>query len=222
MKRSPPRKTARRRSRRTPTVLLLVLLVLGYAGYEEFAGSNPLDATLAERVEAPVTKLRRSLEDIVAELREILQTGTPTASNPATGDAIEGWVERISDGDTVRLSVVGRDPITIRLYGIDAPERDQPYGNTAAQALSRKIDGARVSAVARNTDQYGRLVATLFKDGNNINLEMVTEGHAWWYQNYARNEQALDNAERHARAAERGLWADRNPVEPWVWRQQQR
>lgn len=212
--------TVHRRSRRT--VLLLLLLVLGYAGYEQFAGTDHLDTAVAERVEVPIAKLRRSLEDIVAQLRQILQMEMPTAPDPASGDAIEGWVERISDGDTVRLSVAGQDSITVRLYGIDAPERDQPYGDTAAQALSRKVDGMRVSANVVETDQYGRLVATLFKDGNNINLEMVTEGHAWWYQNYARNEQDLANAERRAQAAGRGLWGDRNPTEPWVWRQQQR
>src|SRR5690606_10782504 len=188
-----------------------------------YLGENgELDGVVAEQVGVPVTKLRRSIEDLWAELRQVLPVEWPAdwAETPTTStDTVEGWVERVSDGDTVRLSVAGREAITVRLYGIDAPERDQPHGDTAARALARKIDGARVTAVRVDTDQYGRLVATLFKDGENINLQMVSEGHAWWYQSFARGEQALAAAERSARADGRGLWADRNPTEPWVWRQ---
>lgn len=212
-----------RKRRKSSSRLILLLLVLGvsYGGY--YLGENgELDGVVAEQVGVPVTKLRRSIEDLWAQLRQVLPVEWPAdwAETPTTStDTVEGWVERVSDGDTVRLSVAGREAITVRLYGIDAPERDQPHGDTAARALARKIDGARVTAVRVDTDQYGRLVATLFKDGENINLQMVSEGHAWWYQSFARGEQALAAAERSARADGRGLWADRNPTEPWVWRQ---
>ena len=212
-----------RKRRKSSSRLILLLLVLGvsYGGY--YLGENgELDGVVAEQVGVPVTKLRRSIEDLWAELRQVLPVEWPAdwAETPTTStDTVEGWVERVSDGDTVQLSVAGREAITVRLYGIDAPERDQPHGDTAARALARKIDGARVTAVRVDTDQYGRLVATLFKDGENINLQMVSEGHAWWYQSFARGEQALAAAERSARADGRGLWADRNPTEPWVWRQ---
>jgi len=213
-----------RKRRKSPARIVLLLLVLGVSYGSYYLGeTGELDGVVAEQVAVPITKLRRSIEDLWAELRQVLPIEWPAdwaGERPANSspDAVEGWVERVSDGDTVRLSVVGRDSITVRLYGIDAPERDQPHGDTAAQALARKIDGARVTAVSVDTDQYGRLVATLFKDGNNINLQMVSEGHAWWYQSYARGEQALAAAERRARTDRRGLWADRNPTEPWVWR----
>lgn len=214
-----------RRRRKSPSRIVLLLLLVGVSYGSYYLGeTGTLDDVVAEQVAVPVTKLRRSIEDLWTDLRQVLPDewlGDWAGERPGapSSDSVEGWVERVSDGDTVRLSVVGRETITVRLYGIDAPERDQPHGDIAAQALAHKIDGARVTAVRVDTDQYGRLVATLFKDGENINLQMVSEGHAWWYQSYARREQALSDAEQNARTARRGLWTDRNPTEPWVWRQ---
>src|SRR5690606_13049559 len=107
------------------------------------SGSNgAFGDIVAEHVQVPLTKLRRNLQDLVAELRQFRQGGG--VSGPS-GRALDGWGERVSDGDTLRLAVTGQDEITVRLYGIDAPESKQSYGETAAQALARKVDGARVS-----------------------------------------------------------------------------
>ena len=208
---------------------LLLLLVVGGAGY--YAGdrgvfegafngtSGTFGDIVAEQVQVPITKLRRSLQDLVAEFRQFRQGGSVSVPS---GRTLDGWVERVSDGDTLRLAVAGQDEITVRLYGIDAPESKQSYGDIAAQALARKVDGARVSAVTMDTDRYGRVVAKIFRNGENINLQMVAEGHAWWYEDYARDEQLLADAEREARTRGRGLWAERNPTEPWVWRRESR
>ena len=45
---------------------------------------------------------------------------------------------------------------------------------------------------------------------------------AWWYRKYAPKDKELAKAEATARKAKRGLWADPNPIPPWVWRQKQR
>jgi endonuclease YncB( thermonuclease family) len=50
-----------------------------------------------------------------------------------------------------------------------------------------------------------------------VNLAQVRRGMAWAYVQYA-TDRRIFRAERKARAAKRGLWADAHPVPPWVWR----
>jgi len=62
----------------------------------------------------------------------------------------------------------------------------------------------------------------ILPDGRNLNQELVRAGLAWWYRQYARGDGALERLEDEARAARRGLWADRDPVAPWEFRSRQR
>ena len=72
---------------------------------------------------------------------------------------------------------------------------------------------------ALDRDRYGRTVGeVLLPDGRSLNRELVRAGLAWWYRRYAPDDQTLEQLEREARAAQRGLWADPNPVSPWKWR----
>ena len=63
-----------------------------------------------------------------------------------------------------------------------------------------------------------RLVGVLSVDGKSLNMELVEAGLAWWYQRYAPDDRELAEAEKEARAAKRGLWADSDAVAPWEWR----
>ena len=124
-------------------------------------------------------------------------------------------VDRVSDGDTIVLM----DKTRIRLHGIDAPERDQPYGSMATTALESMVDRS-VYYVETDTDRYGRRVATLFhsKDGYDINASMVCAGNAWWYERYAPGDELLEGCQDEAREAPNGLWEDGDPMPPWEWR----
>jgi endonuclease YncB( thermonuclease family) len=135
---------------------------------------------------------------------------------------IEGRVVRIADGDT--LSVVDADnrQYKIRFYGIDAPERGQPYGGAARRELARLVEGKRVQLMVRDIDDYDRRVAEVYVNGISVNLAMVEAGYAWWYRYHARSRQDLERAEQEARAASRGLWSDPNPQAPWDWRRENR
>ena len=56
-------------------------------------------------------------------------------------------------------------------------------------------------------------------DGRTINLEMVQEGWAWHYKHFD-NSPEFAEAERKARTAKLGLWADtQEPVAPWDFRE---
>lgn len=71
----------------------------------------------------------------------------------------------------------------------------------------------------RDIDRYKRTVAeVILPDGRNLNQETVSAGLAWWYRQYSRHDQDLEQLEEEARSAKRGLWADKDPVPPWEFR----
>ena len=124
-----------------------------------------------------------------------------------------GRVVGVVDGDTIDV-LVERQPIRIRLYGIDCPEKSQPFGMRAKQVASSLCFGSRVTVVPRDKDRYGRLVAEIvLLDGRNLNREMLRQGYAWWYRQYSTDAE-LEKLEREARSARRGLWVQNNPEEP--------
>jgi len=135
---------------------------------------------------------------------------------------LTGRVVRVADGDTVTLLDRSNTQHKVRLYGIDTPERNQPYGKAAKNALVGLINNRPVEVVVVTKDSYGRTVGTLYRDGVNINEAMVAAGYAWWYQYFAPHERALQEAEQQAREQRLGLWADPHPVPPWDWRRSRR
>ncbi|HWK55428.1 MAG TPA: thermonuclease family protein [Hyphomicrobiales bacterium] len=145
---------------------------------------------------------------------------TSTANVPVAPPAYDlaGRVVSVADGDTFTLRLPGQRDFRIRLYGIDAPERDQPYGKQASNTLNDTLLGKDVFLVLEDVDNYGRLVATVYAGGDNVNLSLVRQGLAWWYTDYAAGNRELEAAQRTARGASQGLWKDSNPVPPWDWR----
>ena len=129
-----------------------------------------------------------------------------------------GTVERAVDGDTIVFKAGDAKTQRVRLADIDTPELDQPWGEEAKAALTGWAEdrGAEIRIV--DTDRYGRLVATLWIDGENVNRRLVAEGHAWVYRRYLRYR-ALLRLEASARASGTGLWSGKDVVEPRVWRQ---
>jgi hypothetical protein len=110
-------------------------------------------------------------------------------------------------------------PIKVRLAEIDAPERGQPWGVRAKEALAQKISGRVVQAEVSFKDRYGRSVGHIRCDGHDVNREMVREGHAWVYRRWMRDQTLLDD-EVHAQAARAGLWGlpEKERTAPWDWR----
>jgi endonuclease YncB( thermonuclease family) len=131
-----------------------------------------------------------------------------------------GRVVGIADGDTLTILAAGNTQVKVRLYGIDSPERGQAYNKKAKAHLSDLIysDTVTVSSTQKRPDRWGRVIAIVESGGVNINLRMVEDGFAWWYQKYAPKEQALADAEGRARAAQRGIWADPHILPPWEYR----
>lgn len=159
-----------------------------------------------------------------ALLGELLpEAGSPaTASRPAPDQLLQGLAVNITDGDTFTLRYGSTEEERVRLHGIDAPERDQPHGRAAGAALAALIEGHSVRVQLVDRDNYGRLVARIWRDEVEVNLAMVRDGHAWWYAQYARDRTDLELAQAEARRAGLGLWAAASPVAPWDWRRGRR
>ena len=80
----------------------------------------------------------------------------------------------VVDGDTIVINNTN-----IRLAGIDAPEMDQPYGNTAKWALHKLCKGHVITAEFADHFSYERHVATCYlPDGRDLSSEMVAQGLA--------------------------------------------
>jgi endonuclease YncB( thermonuclease family) len=148
---------------------------------------------------------------------------------PAAARAVEwvGTVVGVADGDTLTLLAADQTPHRIRLDGIDAPEKAQPWGERAKQSLSALAYGRAAHADCAKSDRYGRAVCRVTVDGVDVGLEQVRRGMAWHYVRYAREQPpalraAYHDAEQQARAARTGLWNGAQPTPPWDWRRGER
>ena len=130
--------------------------------------------------------------------------------------AMSGVVTHVSDGDTLWVRPEGGRPVKVRLQGIDAPERCQPWGTQAQAALASRVLHRQVQVRTRAHDDYHRAIGTLELNGEDIAAWMVREGHAWSYR-YRRSLGPYAEQEQQARAARRGLFA-RPAVEPRAFR----
>ncbi|MBA9076230.1 thermonuclease family protein [Rufibacter quisquiliarum] len=134
---------------------------------------------------------------------------------PQTGNGYK--VIAIKDGDTIELLKDGK-PLRVRLYGVDAPEKNQDFGTKSRMYTSEMAFGKYVQLVEHNLDRYGRTVGEIIlPDGRNLNEELVRNGFAWHYVAYSKSKQ-LAQLEAEARADKRGLWAGPSPQAPWEFR----
>lgn len=134
---------------------------------------------------------------------------------------VTGKVVGVSDGDTIKVLTPEKEVIKVRLAEIDTPEKAQPYGQKAKQALSDAVYGQQVTLDIETTDRYGRKVAQVFTHDNWVNGALVVSGYAWVYRKYAKtNKERLLNLEQQAKAAKRGLWSlpEAQIIPPWQWR----
>jgi len=143
---------------------------------------------------------------------------------PRFAFAWSGKVVGIADGDTITVLREGKQQVKIRLYGIDCPERYQPFSRKAKQFTSEMVCGRVVEVEPVDVDRYNRLVALVAVFQRLVNEELVSAGFAWVYTRYrvrpiCEKWKVLEN---EAREAKRGLWRDPKPTPQWEFRRQQR
>ena len=149
---------------------------------------------------------------------------------------ITGKVVSVTDGDTIRVLDADNVQHKVRLTGIDAPERSQPYGTKSRDHLASMVAGKEVLVESEKTDRYGRTLGKVWVQpadcstcGKTLdaNHAQVLAGMAWWYRYYAKEQSPEDrgryeSAEDEAKARKWGLWTDPNPINPYEWRKGKR
>ena len=132
----------------------------------------------------------------------------------------QGTVVRIVDGDTLVL-LVDQEQLKIRLADIDTPERKQPFGTKAKQALSDLAFSEQVSVAEIAKDRYGRIIGRVYVGDVDVNRDLVAQGFAWVFRRYSNDAELLE-LEAEAKQKGLGLWANPNPIPPWEWRRGRR
>lgn len=158
---------------------------------------------------------------IIALIAAIL-LGTKSRS---TGDAEEkAKIIRCHDGDTCTTDKGEK----IRLACIDAPELKQPFGKASRDHLKEIITDRPVKIDRINTDRFGRTIAILYiSDGGKwqpVQSLQSKAGTVWAFDRFKRNCPIWNSINREFQAAQSkkiGLFADRQAIEPWKWRQNQ-
>jgi endonuclease YncB( thermonuclease family) len=164
---------------------------------------------------------------ITKQVRAAVLCAAAVLGLPAQALTLMGQVVRVADGDTVTVLDQAQQTYKVRLAGIDAPEKKQAFGQRSRQSLYDMVHGKNVKLETHKRDKYGRHVGTLKVDNVDVNLTQVQRGMAWHYTAYAReqaeqDQQSYSAAERQAREAKLGLWADNSALAPWAWRQGER
>lgn len=144
------------------------------------------------------------------------------SSASSAAETLSGRVARVESGDAVYLIDAAGHHHVVRLAGIDAPERGQPFGDQSRQRLAALVGGRDVTVLWYKRDSGGRLIGKVWIDGLDVSFEMVRSGMAWHYKRFAPEQPAEDRPhyaaiEAEARMGRVGLWADPSPVPPWEW-----
>ena len=142
-------------------------------------------------------------------------------------DMVYGRVIGVSDGDTISILDSSNKQFKVRLSGIDAPEKKQPFGNVSKKSLSDLAFNAQATVYWHKEDRYQRLIGKVFVNGIDINLEQIKRGMAWFYVKYKselsdQDQYSYSISESYAKDQRIGLWVDENPIPPWDFRAEKR
>jgi micrococcal nuclease len=142
-------------------------------------------------------------------------TGGSGPDDPSADRGPSVAVTDVVDGDTIRVALDGAD-VTVRLIGIDTPEREGPYtdeecfGRAASRYTAEALDGRRVVLEfdVEATDRFGRTLAYVWLDGAMFNEAILRDGYAVLatFPPNVRYVERLGEAQARARDERAGLW----------------
>ncbi|WDP91603.1 MAG: thermonuclease family protein [Desulfobacter sp.] len=134
-------------------------------------------------------------------------------------------VVKVVDGDTITVLYKGKRE-KIRLLNVDTPEsvhpdasRNTPMGKKAAAYTRQRLAGQRVALEfeGRKRGKYGRLLAYVFIDHENFNLELVQKGWSPYYTKYGTSpsyHNQFTAAQAGARARGLNIWGPGQSTAP--------
>lgn len=130
-------------------------------------------------------------------------------------------LDRVIDGQTVQV-LFNRKRLTLNLYGLDCPEKDQSYWHESKNQLANHLRGKDLTfRESEATPEAGRKlkkkeVHVLYANGQDVNLWMLASGHAWHTNEYKTNPE-YENATTQAKYQPLGVYASGDEA-PWLRR----
>ena len=168
---------------------------------------------------------------LIIALIAIILLGVKSRSQPfgfaqGQGDAGEKVkIIRCHDGDTCTTDKGEK----IRSACVDAPELKQPFGKASRDHLREIIKDRPVKIDRINTDRFGRTIAILYISNRGkwqaVQSLQAHAGTVWAFDRFKRNcpiWHSIDREFKIAQSKKIGLFADRQAVEPWIWRQNEK
>ena len=131
---------------------------------------------------------------------------------------INGKVVAVTDGDTIKVLDSNNVQYKVRLTGIDAPEKAQPFGNASRKNLASMVAGKDIHDESSKNDHYGRVLGKVWvqpSDCRNCgktlsaNHAQTLSGRAWWYSTMLKtSHQKTEDAMNPLRMKQgKGSWA---------------
>lgn len=156
---------------------------------------------------------------VVACLATGFLAGTAATQSLGGDNPIISGSAAVVDGDTIKLG-----PLSIRIHGIDAPERSQtcqqrngrPWdcGSAATAAMADMVKGQALECEPLDADAYGRIIARCLAGDRDLGGEMAALGLAWAYREYSEDYAGVEAA---ARRQGIGIWQGTAQA-PWEYR----
>jgi endonuclease YncB( thermonuclease family) len=181
--------------------LLILLSIFAFCSLSTFPQSSP------ERSSVP---------------RKTLEINKSTDGN-LTPPVIEGRVTDVEDGDTITVQGADGTIYPVRLQAIDAPEFKQDNFKNSKKSLSALVLNKDVKVIVVTKDADGRQIGTVLLDGRDIGLIQLEKGMAWHYKRFAYEQtpearKQYADAQAKAQAETVGIWDEKRPIPPWVFR----
>lgn len=164
----------------------------------------------------------------IASLSTILGFSAFSLALPVSGMPTSGTIVYVEDGDTLTVLDESRRQHRIRLADLDAPERakpglskpGQPFSDASGRNLAQLAKGRAAKLQCFEQDDFGRSVCRVFVNGQDVSLEQIRAGYAWSAKGRFLRDSRAPALEEEARRARRGLWSQKDAIEPWMWRRQ--
>jgi len=199
-------------------ILIAVAAYVGNWGEKKPQPSRPAISKVEKKQETRNAEAKRTAEKTV-------KAASAGKAEPAL-DKNEYRLVRLADGDSFELEDAKKRKVKVRLYGVDAPESRQGFGQASRNHLRKLIEGKKLLLRTMYKDNYQRSVAIVYLSQNgrpdelSINQRQIQAGMAWVYDYYCTssvcNTWKLEEA--MAQKQKIGLWSDSSPTAPWQWR----
>lgn len=155
---------------------------------------------------------------------EKLQAAEEEAELDGLRKPFTGLCFDVADGDTIRVKR-DQEIVTVHIYGVDAPELDQPRGEQIKAILKQWVLGEYVDVEPRKIGDDGsftakvgltktRLARMMARVDKTLGPQLLKYGYAWCLPDTPK----LNKYQLLAQQSRLGVWGDADAVSPWLWR----